>query len=311
MAGGVLERVLRVAAAEREQLLVDGEHDRAVDGVLRRQRERHVELDAAAEQERDRHRTGSERQRPAQPGRTGGTGRGRLHAARIDPVRRRLKHPGGEPSGVSPWGGPGPTLPQGAAGVGGGRQDGAVSGSRSSSYDGGSACPRRRTPRRCSAASPPPRAPGSTRRSLAATPAQLGAWDAISSGQHALVVAPTGSGKTLAAFLWALDRLAAAAAAGGPEAPVPRALRLAAQGARGRRRAQPAQPAHRHPPRGRRALGLPAPDVTVGVRSGDTPADERRRFAHPAARHPHHHARVAVPRAHLAGARVAARRRRR
>ena len=44
----------------------------------------------------------------------------------------------------------------------------------------------------------------------AATPAQLGAWDAISTGQHALVVAPTGSGKTLAAFLWALDQVAAA-----------------------------------------------------------------------------------------------------
>src|SRR3954464_7456273 len=39
------------------------------------------------------------------------------------------------------------------------------------------------------------------------TAAQEGAWDAISSGDHALVVAPTGSGKTLAAFLWSLDRL--------------------------------------------------------------------------------------------------------
>ncbi len=42
----------------------------------------------------------------------------------------------------------------------------------------------------------------------APTPAQAGAWDAISSGHHTLVVAPTGSGKTLSAFLWALDRLA-------------------------------------------------------------------------------------------------------
>ena len=39
------------------------------------------------------------------------------------------------------------------------------------------------------------------------TAAQLGAWEAISSGSHALVVAPTGSGKTLAAFLWSIDRL--------------------------------------------------------------------------------------------------------
>ena len=42
----------------------------------------------------------------------------------------------------------------------------------------------------------------------APTPAQVGAWEAASTGRHALVVAPTGSGKTLAAFLWALDRLA-------------------------------------------------------------------------------------------------------
>ena len=41
----------------------------------------------------------------------------------------------------------------------------------------------------------------------APTPAQAGAWDAISAGRHALVVAPTGSGKTLSAFLWAIDRV--------------------------------------------------------------------------------------------------------
>ena len=39
------------------------------------------------------------------------------------------------------------------------------------------------------------------------TPAQVGAWAAISAGRHALVVAPTGSGKTLSAFLWSLDKL--------------------------------------------------------------------------------------------------------
>ena len=40
-----------------------------------------------------------------------------------------------------------------------------------------------------------------------ATPAQLDAWPAIGSGQHALIAAPTGSGKTLAAFLAAIDAL--------------------------------------------------------------------------------------------------------
>ena len=40
-----------------------------------------------------------------------------------------------------------------------------------------------------------------------ATPAQEQGWDAISQGEHTLILAPTGSGKTLAAFLWTLDRL--------------------------------------------------------------------------------------------------------
>ena len=46
------------------------------------------------------------------------------------------------------------------------------------------------------------------------TTAQVGAWEAIGAGRHALVVAPTGSGKTLSAFLWSLDRLLTSAAAG-------------------------------------------------------------------------------------------------
>src|SRR5215213_5287127 len=40
----------------------------------------------------------------------------------------------------------------------------------------------------------------------APTPAQEHGWPAIASGKHTLIQAPTGSGKTLAAFLWALDR---------------------------------------------------------------------------------------------------------
>ena len=42
------------------------------------------------------------------------------------------------------------------------------------------------------------------------TEAQAQAWPAIASGNNTLVSAPTGSGKTLAAFLWGLDRLVAA-----------------------------------------------------------------------------------------------------
>src|SRR5689334_22288197 len=39
------------------------------------------------------------------------------------------------------------------------------------------------------------------------TPAQELAWPAIATGAHVLVQAPTGSGKTLAAFLIGIDRL--------------------------------------------------------------------------------------------------------
>jgi ATP-dependent Lhr-like helicase len=109
------------------------------------------------------------------------------------------------------------------------------------------------------------------------TAAQEGAWTAISSGGHALVVAPTGSGKTLAAFLWSLDRLAAA-----PPVDEQRACRvlyvsplkaLAVDVERNLRAPLTGigQAAAR--------LGLPRPEIRVGIRSGDTPADERRAFA--------------------------------
>ncbi len=48
----------------------------------------------------------------------------------------------------------------------------------------------------------------------APTPAQAKGWPAIASGKHTLIQAPTGSGKTLAAFLYAIDKLTPAPAAG-------------------------------------------------------------------------------------------------
>ncbi|WP_370080436.1 ATP-dependent helicase [Streptacidiphilus sp. MAP12-16] len=115
----------------------------------------------------------------------------------------------------------------------------------------------------------------------APTAAQAGAWRAIGEGSDVLVVAPTGSGKTLAAFLSSLDRLSVTP----PPAEnrkrcrvlyvsplkalavdVQRNLRAPLAGLR--------QAAQR--------LGLPEPEIEVGIRSGDTPAAERRRFAtHP------------------------------
>src|SRR4051812_37241488 len=49
----------------------------------------------------------------------------------------------------------------------------------------------------------------------APTEAQAQAWPAIARGENVLLSAPTGSGKTLAAFLWALDRLVAEPVADG------------------------------------------------------------------------------------------------
>ena len=142
----------------------------------------------------------------------------------------------------------------------------------------------------------------------APTAAQEGAWEAISSGHHALVVAPTGSGKTLSAFLWALDRLASQPVPEDAQGALPGPLRLADEGARRRRRAQPAQPARRHParrhpPRAARArhhrLGA------LGRHPGRRAAGLR---PHPH-RRAHHDARVAVPHPHLGRPRGARRRR--
>nr|WP_226921575.1 ATP-dependent helicase [Georgenia subflava] len=109
------------------------------------------------------------------------------------------------------------------------------------------------------------------------TAAQTGAWDAVASGEHALVVAPTGSGKTLAAFLWAIDQMLTGDVPEPAErcrvlyvsplkalaADVERNLRSPLVGI--------SQAAAR--------LGTAVNDVRVGVRTGDTPASERRRMA--------------------------------
>ena len=110
------------------------------------------------------------------------------------------------------------------------------------------------------------------------TTAQAGAWSAISSGQHTLVVAPTGSGKTLSAFLWALDRLTHE---GVPADKLKRCRVLYVSPMKAL--AVDVERNLRSPLVGighaADRLGMPRPDITVGVRSGDTPAQERRAFA--------------------------------
>ena len=108
------------------------------------------------------------------------------------------------------------------------------------------------------------------------TAAQTGAWEAIAAGRHALVVAPTGSGKTLSAFLWSIDRLATQ--------PVPeKKLRcrvlyispLKALAVDVERNLRAPLVGIRHTAD---RLGTEVPEIRVGVRSGDTTPQERRRI---------------------------------
>ncbi|HEY7051501.1 MAG TPA: ATP-dependent helicase [Mycobacterium sp.] len=106
----------------------------------------------------------------------------------------------------------------------------------------------------------------------APTPAQAQAWSAIAGGDNTLVIAPTGSGKTLAAFLWAIDRLAQepAQARGTRVLYVSPLKALAVDVERNLR--TPLTGITRTAQR----LERPAPQISVGVRSGDTPPRRRR-----------------------------------
>ncbi|MFD4986990.1 ATP-dependent helicase [Streptomyces sp. NPDC058374] len=112
----------------------------------------------------------------------------------------------------------------------------------------------------------------------APTAAQEGAWGAIAEGSDVLVVAPTGSGKTLAAFFSALDTLASTP----PPAESRKRCRVLYVSPL-KALAVDVERNLRSPLTGIRQesvrLGLPEPEVRVGIRSGDTPAAERRSLA--------------------------------
>ncbi|GAA5114517.1 ATP-dependent helicase [Haloechinothrix salitolerans] len=112
----------------------------------------------------------------------------------------------------------------------------------------------------------------------APTPVQDGAWRAAHSGEHALVVSPTGSGKTLAAFLHAIDRLATAPV---PADPLQRCRVLYVSPLKAL--AVDVQRNLRAPLDGiadaAREAKLTPPNITIGMRTGDTTARERRTLA--------------------------------
>ena len=125
----------------------------------------------------------------------------------------------------------------------------------------------------------------------APAPVQERAWPVIARGRDTLIAAPTGSGKTLAAFLYCLDRLI-------------RAPRAAPTGARDRGPLEDgtavlyisplkalSNDVHRNLEQpiaeiaaAMEAAGLGAPGVRIAVRTGDSPARDRRAAA---ARPPH------------------------
>lgn len=125
------------------------------------------------------------------------------------------------------------------------------------------------------------------------TAVQKAAWQAIAAGEHALVVAPTGSGKTLAAFLWAINNLVEPAGQGtlALDSPGPAG---SAGTPTGHRRVKvlyisPLKALGVDVENNLRAplggiarvaarLGCEQPNISVGVRSGDTPAAERSRI---------------------------------
>ena len=117
----------------------------------------------------------------------------------------------------------------------------------------------------------------------APTRAQSGAWSAIARGDHTLVVAPTGSGKTLAAFLWAIDslyreRLAAPQSErSGVRILYVSPLKALAVDVQRNLSAPLVGIAN-----AAADLGAETPSISVGIRSGDTPAADRRRLqTHP------------------------------
>ena len=108
----------------------------------------------------------------------------------------------------------------------------------------------------------------------APTEVQAEAWPRIQAGADVLAVAPTGSGKTLAAFLSAIDRCLTPR-----EQPGVRVLYISPLKAL----AVDVERNLRAPLAGIAAqcmlLGLPEPSISVALRTGDTPAQERRVMA--------------------------------
>ncbi|HYM49282.1 MAG TPA: DEAD/DEAH box helicase [Candidatus Limnocylindrales bacterium] len=108
----------------------------------------------------------------------------------------------------------------------------------------------------------------------APTDVQTRGWESVARGRHTLMCAPTGSGKTLAAFLWCLDRLAAEPVP--PAAERCRVLYVSPLKALTVDIERNLQAPLRGMTMEAERLGLTPAPINVAVRTGDTPARERR-----------------------------------
>jgi len=109
------------------------------------------------------------------------------------------------------------------------------------------------------------------------TEPQTAGWREIAAGRSTLIAAPTGSGKTLAAFLVCIDRLYRAREERGEQEapPGPSVVYVSPLKALAVDIQQNLEAPLREIAAVAAELGLPAPDIRVAVRTGDTAAGER------------------------------------
>ena len=110
------------------------------------------------------------------------------------------------------------------------------------------------------------------------TPPQREGWPHIAAGRDTLIAAPTGSGKTLAAFLECINKLYLAHEAGEPITGIARVVYVSPLKALAVDIAENLQRPLREIAAVACELGLDAPNIEVGVRTGDTPSSQRARM---------------------------------
>ncbi|MGH1488377.1 MAG: DEAD/DEAH box helicase [Acidimicrobiales bacterium] len=107
------------------------------------------------------------------------------------------------------------------------------------------------------------------------TPPQIEGWPHIDAGRHTLIAAPTGSGKTLAGFLMAINRLYLEADPGIKAKPTTSVVYVSPLKALAVDIAENLERPLAEIAEVATELGLPVPSITIGVRTGDTPQNER------------------------------------